>query len=70
MRFLEQIKAKELRAVYPVLSKSQADDLHFEEYDYEGFDGVRYWLSRVERNLVTIEVLRDGRWEIFDQYVG
>lgn len=74
--FLEQFSADELRDM-PILSRSQVDNLHFEAFDYEGYDGVRYWVCRAGvadgmpcDNLVTIEILRDGRWEQFDQYPG
>lgn len=65
-----------LRRVDPI-SQSQFDTLYFESYDVEGFDGVRYWVSRCSvadgepyNNKVTIEVLTDGRWENYISYNG
>lgn len=75
-RILEQYSADELRTM-PVLSENHTDNLHFEEYDHEGFDGVRYWVCRCGvadgmpyNDMVTIEVLQDGRWVEFDSYPG
>ena len=64
----------ELKAL-PTLRQAQADDLKIEEYNPDDDECYRVWLCRCgiadglpRNNIVTIELLRDGRWEMIDTY--
>ena len=55
--------AKKLESM-KTLCVSQADDLEVETRN------KRVWLSRVVKNLITVENLIDGRWVIVEEYQG
>lgn len=74
--------AQELVDDYPVISRSWNANLHFDSYEggpfgHDDDGGVRFWLHRTGiadgeafENTISIEVLRDGRWEPEDTYDG